>query len=125
MGRHCTICYHPERAKIDAATLGGKTRPAIAREWGVSVGAQQRHRPHLAARITREQELADRTMSPPLAPMQALHARPLAALDRLQHKKPYVFLTAIREARANLELLARLIGQLKDGLHVHSLHSPE
>jgi len=125
VGRHCTVCYHPERARIDAATLGGKTRPAIAREWGVSVGALERHKPHLAARIRREQELADRTLSSPLEQMQALHVRTLQALDRLEHKKTHSFLFAVREARANLELIAKLLGDLKDGVNVNILQSPE
>jgi hypothetical protein len=126
MGRHCTVCYHPERAKIDAATLGGKiTRPAIARQWGVSVGAQQRHRPHLAARIQREQELADRSLSSPLEQMQALHVRTLQALDRLEHKKAHTFLFAVREARANVELIARLLGELQDGVNLNIMQSPE
>jgi hypothetical protein len=129
MGRHCTVCIHPERNAIDAARLNGEPPGVIAERWGVSMKALWRHKPHMRRRLEEEKKVAEGTQPATiLDQLRAIHARTIAVLDRLESRsrsKPRDYLVAIREARQNLELLARLLGDLKDGTTVNVYESPQ
>jgi hypothetical protein len=55
-----------------------------------------------------------------------LQARTLAILEAAEHTHQHrTALAAIREARSNLELLAKLLGELDDRPQINALISPE
>jgi hypothetical protein len=48
MGRHCTICEHQDREKLDAAIVeGAGSAGAIARQFGVPKNSVLNHRKHI------------------------------------------------------------------------------
>jgi hypothetical protein len=52
MGRHCTICKHPDRDKLDAAIVeGAGSAGAIAGLYGVSKNNVLNHRKHIGAEM--------------------------------------------------------------------------
>ena len=58
--------------------------------------------------------------------MRSLQARTLAILEAAEETSEHrIALSAIREARSNLELLAKLLGELDDRPQVNILISPE
>lgn len=60
-----------------------------------------------------------------LGQVRALQGRALTILDKAEAAGDLrTALTAIREARGNLELLARLLGELQEGATVNVLVSP-
>ena len=44
MARVCSICAHPEKRAIDAAAVRGAAIRGIARQYGISADALQRHK---------------------------------------------------------------------------------
>ena len=118
MGRHCTICEHPERGAIDADVVAGNTSlNKIARRYGVSPDALRRHRvrhlsPALAA--MREAEEAERE-----AALQQRIERLIERTERLlraaeEDGRAQAALAAVRELRSLLELLGKATGELRE-----------
>ncbi len=125
MPRTCTICSHPDHAIIDAALLAGTPFRNIAEQHAVSVGALFRHRDHLPATLLHAKEIAQVAQADDLlAQVRDLQHRTLRILDSAEQAGDRrTALTAIREARGNLELLGKLAGELQDGQTV--IVSPE
>ena len=70
--------------------------------------------------------LRDATADDLLAQVRSLQGRALAILDRAEKAGDLrTALGAIREARGNLELLAKLLGELNDAPQVNILVNPE
>ena len=51
MDSRCTICTHDNRAAIDAAIIRADSMRRIELDHGVSLGAIQRHKRHMAAAV--------------------------------------------------------------------------
>ncbi len=128
MPRSCTICEHPEREAIDRALVGDASNRSVASLYDVSEAAVRRHKAnHLPAKLvmaTKAEEVAE--ADDLLEQARDLQARTLAVLEAAEETKQHrTALSAIREARSNLELLAKLLGEL-DERPVVNLHiSPE
>ena len=100
----------------------------IVERYGVTLGAVNRHATaHVPATLTRAAAAADVAHADTLlAQVQTLHTRTLAILQGAEKAKEYrTALMAIREARGNLELLAKLLGELNEGAVVNVLVNPE
>jgi hypothetical protein len=126
--RSCTVCEHPAREEIDRALVGGTSNRSAASLYDVSEAAVRRHKAnHLPAKLVMAEQAAEVTeASNLLAQVQDLQGRALAILDKAEGTGDLrTALSAIREARGNLELLAKLLGELDDR-PVLNLHiSPE
>lgn len=128
MPRTCTVCAHAEREAIDAALVAGDAFRHIASRFGTSTGALQRHKAeHLPASLALAQEAADVAHGDDLlAQVRALQARTLAILATAEGCGALaVALRAISEARGNLELLAKLLGELQQEGTVSVVMNPE
>lgn len=128
MPRTCTISTHSERAAIDAALLANQPLRDIAGQYGVSKSALARYRnDRLPAALVRAKEVEDVTHADDLLmQVRDLQARALVILDSAEASGDLrTALAAIREARGNLELLARLMGELNDQATVNVIISPE
>src|SRR5579884_2427299 len=116
MGRPCTVCSHPQRTEIEKLRLGGVRSGLVAAQFGVSKKALQRHVPHIQRRLELEEKAQAAT-------------QPATLLDTLEARRgrPHHILAAIREVRANFELLARMVGELQDkaAVQVNILKMPE
>ena len=128
MPRTCTICTHAERAAIDRALVQGLAFRHIAAQWGVSTGALQRHKDeHVPVLLTRAHEADETTRADDLlGELRSLQATTLGLLRKAEAAdKLGTAVMAIGEARRNLELLAKLIGQLDTRPTVNLLIAPE
>lgn len=118
MPRPCTICSHARRAEIDAALVAGQApNTTIAALFGVTESAIRRHaREHLPAALTKAQEAQEVAQADDLlGQVQNLQSRTLAILKTAEATGDLrIALQAIAQARNNLELLARLLGELHD-----------
>lgn len=115
MPMRCTICDHEASKDIDRALAGADPLRVIARRFGVSSSALDRHRrrhlvPQLARSIARHEELsADRLTSWAIG----LNEQTLAAVLRCAQEQDYGAMRGlIAESRKNLELIGRLGGFL-------------
>ncbi len=131
MPRRCTICDHKERREIDRALVArSDSSRGIARNFGTSEDALYRHyAEHLPERLTKARdarEIADADSL--LAEVRTLQKATRHILSRaLTAEDHRTALGAIREARGNIELLGKLLGELQDAatVQVNVLASPE
>jgi len=128
MPRVCTISTHSERAAIDTALLDNTPLRDIAGQYGVSKSALARYRNNrLPAALTHARDAEESSHADGLLrQVRDLQARALTILDSAEAAGDLrTALAAIREARGNLELLARLMGELNDQATVNVIVSPE
>ncbi len=129
MPRACTVYTHPERETIEKALIEGEPSRALSARYG-TVGrmALQRHKAeHLPEKMAKAQEAVEVAQADDLLDqMRGLQARTLAILEAAEETHQYrTALAAIREARSNLELLAKLLGELDERPVMNVLVSAE
>src|SRR5215212_4881750 len=128
MPRSCTICEHPEREAIDRALVGDASNRSVASLYDVSEASVRRHKSnHLPAKLAKAQEAEEVSRADDLLrQLRALQSKTLTILLRAEGAGDLrTALSAAREARGNVELLAKLSGEL-DERPVVNLHvSPE
>ena len=129
MPRRCTVCTHPRREEIDRLLVArGGTFRDIARQFRVGKDALFRHYDdHLPEALAKaegakEAARADDLLGQMRTLQKATHHILAAALGSGDHRTA---LGAVREARGNLELLGKLLGELEHGTTVNVLISPE
>jgi hypothetical protein len=126
--RSCTICEHPDRESIDKALVGDVSNRSVASLYDVSEAAVRRHKSnHLPAKLVLAQQAEEAAEAGELLDqVQDLQARTLAILEAAEETSQHrTALAAIREARSNLELLAKLLGELDDRPQINVLVSSE
>jgi hypothetical protein len=126
--RSCTICEHPDREAIDEALVGGASNRSVASLYDVSEAAVRRHKAnHLPAKLVMAQAAEEVAQADDLlGQMQDLQSRTLAVLEAAETTNQHrTALSAIREARSNLELLAKLLGELDERPVVNLSVSPQ
>jgi hypothetical protein len=129
MPRSCTVCAHPEVEAINQALVAGEASRKIAARYGsLSRPAVQRHgENHLPAKLVMAEKAAEVAQADSLLEqVRDLQGRALSILDAAEVAGDLrTALSAIREARGNLELLAKLLGELDERPTVNLLISPE
>jgi hypothetical protein len=125
--RTCTICLHEQRADIDAALLAEEPYRSIAKRYGASASAVLRHRDHIPAHLAKAKDAEEMTQADTLLEqVRNLQTRALDILDRADEAGDLrTALGAIREARSNLELLAKLLGELQQEGTINVTVTPE
>ncbi len=128
MPRACTVCTHPKRDEIDAALVAGVALRNIAKRFDTSPTAVFRHKgEHLPAKLVMAEKASEVAQADGLIEqLQDLQRRAHTILDKAEEAGELrVALSAIREARGNLELLAKLLGELDERPQINILVSPE
>jgi len=122
----CSVCDHDDLSEINAALASNEPLRTIADRWSVSKTALIRHRNrHLpvselkakeAEEVNRADDLEEVNRTDDLFDqVRDLQERALATLDRAEEAEELsAALQAIREAKSNLEHLARLLDELDE-----------
>ena len=112
--RKCKTCSHAKVAEINSALVRGVPVRDIARQYGLSKDTVYRHRKNCFLRtLERAVESQETSNANEIkAQLQDIHQKTVNILNRNLEKDDKAALSAIREARANLELIGRLIGEL-------------
>jgi hypothetical protein len=112
------VCAHPKREEIDRALVEGVSAAEISGRYRtVGERAVRRHRSnHLPAKLVMAQAAEEVAAADTLLDqVKSLQGRAYAILDRAEEAGELrTALSAIREARGNLELLAKLLGDLDE-----------
>jgi hypothetical protein len=123
------VCTHPDKEAIDEALVGGTALSALAAKYrDISEDALGRHKAnHLPAKLVMAEQAAEVVEANNLlAQVGDLQRRVLAILDKAEEAGELrTALSAIKEARGNLELLAKLLGELDERPVVNLNISPE
>ena len=129
MPRRCTVCAHPKVEAIDMALVAGEPYRSVANRYeSLSQASVQRHSEnHLPATLAQAKEAEMVAHADDLLEqVRDLQVRTFAILEAAEASEQHrTALSAIREARGNLELLAKLLGELDDRPTVNVLISPE
>ena len=120
MPQKCTICHHPQIREITHDIMSHKPLRAIEARYDVSIAALSRHTkkhvPKALRKVTPDDmpaSLAAELAEPVLVEMRKLNNRSLKILRAAEEGRDYTMaLHAIRECRRNLELIAKLKGEL-------------
>jgi hypothetical protein len=127
--RPCTVCAHPEAHTINVGLVShSRNYRAMADEFGVSQTALKRHAAdHLPALLAKAKEAVEVAEAGDLlSRIEALQSRTLAVLEAVEDTDNYgARLAAIKEARANLELIGRVTKELESGPTFNLYLSPE
>jgi len=129
MTRVCTVCAHQERHSIDTAlATGAATFRNIAERWGLSTTAVFRHRAeHLPAALVKAAGAEEVRQA--LDVLQQLKFINAAALTVLRDAKTAgdgdLMLKAVDRVHRQVELQAKLLGDLDDRPQINVLVSPE
>lgn len=130
MPRKCKVCAHPERTAIDQALINGDSLRNVSKQYAVTAAAVFRHNAnHLPAALTKAHEAKEIARGDDLlAQVREIQSRALSILDRAEGSGDLrTAVLAIREARGNLELLAKLLGKLQQEgtTNINVLVTPE
>jgi hypothetical protein len=115
-GPRCAVCRDPRLIDITTDVAHGMSHVAVAKKYGFTQPVVWKHAHQHMGLALLEHALA----RPVLEQMRAIHMRTLRILEAAERKKdPAIALDAIREARRNLELVAKLTGELKSPEAAH------
>jgi hypothetical protein len=127
--RSCTVCSHEARAEIDRALVAGQSSYVLADRYSsLSRPAIERHKAnHLPASLVMAQAAEEVAQADSLLEqVRDLQSRAYGILDKAEAADDLrTALGAIREARGNLELLAKLLGELDERPTLNVTVSPE
>ena len=122
MPRRCTVCDHPERAQIDRALVTDQAGyRSIAGRFQLSPPSLYRHAcEHLPERLAKAKEAKEAAEADSLlGEARTLQKATLHILGTAMRSGDHrTALSAVREARGNLELLGKLLGELQSGATV-------
>ncbi len=146
MPRRCTVCLHPQLADIDRSLVVNRTFRSIATEYKLSESALKRHkREHLPARLAKAQaavevarrnELVEhqqeikaedtRQAIDTVAQLRAINAACLEVLKAARADGEHsLSLRAADRIAKQIELQAKLLGDIQDGQTVNIAIMPE
>ena len=123
----CTVCRHPERAVVEAALLRGEPLRDIAGQFSIGKSAVARHKAdHLpAAMVKAHAAAAVADADDLLRQAGALRSKAISLLMKAEAAGDLrTALAGVREARGCVELLAKLLGELKEGPTINVTVSP-
>jgi hypothetical protein len=119
MPRRCTVCAHPKVEAIDMALVAGEPYRSVANRYeSLSQASVQRHSEnHLPATLAQAKEAEMVAHADDLLEqVRDLQVRTFAILEAAEASEQYrTALSAIREARANLELIGEITKELDRG----------
>ncbi len=122
------MCEHPKRGAIDRALAAGASNRSLASLYDVSEASVRRHRSkHLPARVAKAQEEEDvREALDVVKQLKAINAASLHILKEAREQgKQGTALGAIDRIHKQIELQAKLLGELDDRPQINVLVSPE
>jgi hypothetical protein len=129
MPRICSICAHPDKEAIDRALAAGEAAAKIAGRYRtIDERAIRRHRSnHLPEKLVKAQEQEDvRQALDVVKTLRVINDVSLSILKEARASSdPGLALRAIDRIQRQIELQAKLLGELDDAQTVNILLSPQ
>jgi predicted nucleotidyltransferase len=128
MSRTCTICTHPQRHAIEKALVAGGAYRDIAGQYGLTKSAVERHKAeHLPVALVAAAGAEEtRQALDVLQQLKTINAAALTVLrDARAGQDGDLALKAIDRIQRQIELQAKLLGDLDERPVVNVLISPE
>ena len=117
MPRQCLVCQHEQQAAIDRGLVAGQSLRDLSALFRVSEDSLARHRDsHLPQAVQKAQEQEDvRQALDVVAQLKAINGVTMQILSEArQQKNPDVALKAVDRIQRQIELQAKLLGDLDE-----------
>lgn len=128
MPRACTVCAHPERRAIDKALVAGGSLRDIAGQFGLSKSAVERHQAEHLPKVLAEAR-AHEDVAHALDVVQQLKTINAVSMTVLKEARDArdgdLALKAVDRIHKQIELQAKLLGELDERPQVVLVQSPE
>jgi hypothetical protein len=124
----CTVCVHPGRAEIDSALVSGTSNRNVAERYGLKTTSVFRHRTsHIPKALTEARDVERQVRADDLLQqLFDLKAETLEILEQARSRDDHeLALKAIARLEKQIELQARLLGELRDGVTINLYQSAE
>jgi uncharacterized protein with von Willebrand factor type A (vWA) domain len=128
VARTCTVCTHEQRLEIERALVRREAYRAISRQFSIGRDALGRHvKEHLADRLKKASEEEDvRAALDVLEQLKTINGASLDILKEAgQLRRSETALKAIDRIHKQIELQAKLLGELDERPQVNLFLSPE
>lgn len=128
MPRVCTVCAHAERRAIDTALVTDAPNRRIATQYGLTEASVRRHKSeHIPVATVAAQDAADLAEAETLLErLKGLNTETRAILRETRETRDHdLSLKALARLEKQLELEAKLLGELNEGVTVNLSVSPE
>jgi hypothetical protein len=128
MPRTCTVCSHDEQHLIDVALVAREPYRHIASRFGISTGALQRHsKEHIPRLLVQAKQAVESSDADDLIrQVKGLQGKTIQLLKAAEESGEIrTALAGIREARGNVELLAKLRQIIDERPQINLLINPE
>lgn len=124
----CKVCNHDERNTIDEKLIAGVPLRDLEQSYDVGRMSLSRHREkHLPKTLIKAQALKEQSAADALLErVEGLFDQAQDLLKTAKENGKYApAVAAVKECRANLELIGRLLGELKTGTHISIHYNPQ
>lgn len=121
MPQTCTICRRDKREEIDQALLSGEAYRSIAKRFGASPAAVFRHgKDHVAVSLVKAKGAAEEVQAGTLFErLRAINSETRSILKEARESQNHgIALQAIGRVEKQIELEARLLGELDESMRV-------
>jgi len=128
MARHCNVCDHPSKDSINTRLINGVPDTVIAKEFGVSRDSVRRHREtHLPQLMLMGDKIREITNADVLLlRSEELYNKAWELLRKAESTGDIkTAMSGIGQASRVIELLARLLGEIKDTKVVNVMAHPD
>ncbi len=135
MPRTCTICAHPLRREIEEGLVYRRPYRNIAEHYALSVGSLSRHvnAGHIAERLRKVRDEEDLREALDVArQLKAINSAAGLLLSEAMERdeegrrtSPYAALSAIDRVQRQIELQAKLLGQIEEAPRIELNVHPE
>jgi hypothetical protein len=122
------ICTYPERAKIESALVSGTPYRVIASQFGVGNNSVQRHADeHVKAEIAEHKEVRDEAQALDVVKqLRTINHYALTVMSEARSSgNPELLLKAIDRVQRQIELQAKLLGDLDERPQINILVSSD
>jgi hypothetical protein len=128
ISNRCKVCLHEDVDNINARIIAGASSRTIAKEFNVGYKSVQNHaNKHLPKQLVKAKSVQDEQSAERLLErIEDLYSKALLLIDKADSDQKWAAAaTAIKEARACLELTGKLIGTLKTGHVTNVIYNTE
>ena len=124
----CKICNHPEVDDVNAKLVAGVSGRVIGEMYNLHYKAVLNHKKkHLPKVLVQAQSLKDSDAADNLLNrVESLFSRSEDLITKAEVEGKYApAVTAVKECRNCLELIAKLLGELKTGTEINLIFNPQ
>ncbi len=124
----CKTCQHPEINRINEMLVSGVSSYKVAEKFNLKDRGVRLHREkHLPKTLVKAKKLKEESAADELlARVEQIHDKAISIMEQAEQNRKYSSAVgALREARQCLELVGRLVGELKSGHTINIHYNPE